>query len=142
MQCEILRKADYNDKYRVPYMLNENEWNWNLKTAWFYAGVGLPFVIASWFLIPETARYVKFGAGVTHTKPDWRQYCLGGVLLSWTSCLKPRSNLGGFTRPKRRHRKPTRPSTLRTIPEWPPRSYSWCSLELACAPTQPPASAR
>ncbi|KAG7529200.1 hypothetical protein FFLO_05754 [Filobasidium floriforme] len=40
----------------VPYMLNENEWNWNLKTAWFYAGVGLPFVIASWFLIPETAR--------------------------------------------------------------------------------------
>lgn len=38
----------------TPYMVNSNEWNWELKTAWFYAGVGLPFVIAIWFLIPET----------------------------------------------------------------------------------------
>ncbi|KAF5240366.1 hypothetical protein FANTH_9626 [Fusarium anthophilum] len=39
----------------VPYMTNANEWNWGLKTGWFFAGVGLPFTIAMWFLIPETS---------------------------------------------------------------------------------------
>ncbi|CAI6068987.1 unnamed protein product [Clonostachys chloroleuca] len=39
----------------VPHMVNENEWNWGLKAGWFYAGVGLPFVIAIWLLIPETS---------------------------------------------------------------------------------------
>ncbi|RHZ58053.1 hypothetical protein CDV55_105909 [Aspergillus turcosus] len=39
----------------VPYMTNANEWNWNLKTGWFYAGVGFPFALGMWFLIPETA---------------------------------------------------------------------------------------
>ena len=39
----------------VPYMLNENEWNWGLKTAFFYTGLGAPFAIASWFIIPEPA---------------------------------------------------------------------------------------
>ena len=24
----------------TPYMVNTNEWNWGLKTAWFYVGVG------------------------------------------------------------------------------------------------------
>ncbi|KAM6516456.1 hypothetical protein FALCPG4_014639 [Fusarium falciforme] len=38
----------------VPYMVNEHEWNWGFKTGWFYAGVGLPFVIGMWLLIPET----------------------------------------------------------------------------------------
>ena len=38
----------------VPYMTNANKWNWSLKTAWFYAGIGLPFVTGMWFLIPET----------------------------------------------------------------------------------------
>lgn len=37
-------------------MLTVNEWNWGLKTAFFYLGLGAPFAIASWFLIPETAR--------------------------------------------------------------------------------------
>lgn len=36
-------------------MLTENEWNWGLKTAFFYLGIGLPFAVASWFIIPETA---------------------------------------------------------------------------------------
>lgn len=40
----------------VPYMINETEWDWGLKTAWFYAGLGLPFMVAMWFLIPETKR--------------------------------------------------------------------------------------
>ncbi len=40
----------------TPYMVNSNKWNWGLKTAWFYAGVGLPFVVGMWLLIPETAR--------------------------------------------------------------------------------------
>ncbi|WYZ43705.1 hypothetical protein EsH8_VII_000141 [Colletotrichum jinshuiense] len=39
----------------VPYMVNANKWNWGLKTGWFYAGVGLPFTIGMWLLIPDTA---------------------------------------------------------------------------------------
>ncbi|GFZ49942.1 hypothetical protein JCM24511_07345 [Saitozyma sp. JCM 24511] len=39
----------------VPYMLNTNQWNWGLKTCWFYAGAGLPAVIVAWLIIPETA---------------------------------------------------------------------------------------
>ncbi|GAQ02719.1 hypothetical protein ALT_0040 [Aspergillus lentulus] len=39
----------------VPYMTNVNEWNWGLKTGWFYAGVGFPFALGMWVLIPETA---------------------------------------------------------------------------------------
>ncbi|UOH83758.1 hypothetical protein LQV05_006495 [Cryptococcus neoformans] len=38
----------------VPYMLNTSEWNWGLKTAFFYLGVGAPFAVGSWFIIPET----------------------------------------------------------------------------------------
>ncbi|KAG8628291.1 hypothetical protein KVT40_004164 [Elsinoe batatas] len=38
----------------TPYMVNVNQWNWSLKTGWFYAGVGLPFTIGIWLLIPET----------------------------------------------------------------------------------------
>jgi hypothetical protein len=44
----------------VPYMTNVNEWNWGLKTGWFYAGVGFPFALGMWFLIPETAGYVFY----------------------------------------------------------------------------------
>ncbi|KAK3306251.1 putative MFS alpha-glucoside transporter [Chaetomium strumarium] len=40
----------------TPYMVNQNQWNWGLKTGWFYAGVGLPFMLGMWLLIPETAR--------------------------------------------------------------------------------------
>lgn len=40
----------------TPHMVNANEWNWNLKTGWFYAGVGLPFTVGMWLLIPETAK--------------------------------------------------------------------------------------
>lgn len=43
----------------TPYMVNGNEWGWELKTGWFYAGIGLPFVTVMWFLIPETKGYVK-----------------------------------------------------------------------------------
>ncbi|KAJ3454845.1 hypothetical protein MRS44_013445 [Fusarium solani] len=39
----------------IPYMLNANQWNWGLKTSWFFVGLGLPFTIAMWFLIPETS---------------------------------------------------------------------------------------
>ncbi|KEY71303.1 hypothetical protein S7711_05895 [Stachybotrys chartarum IBT 7711] len=38
----------------TPYMVNSNEWGWELRTGWFYAGIGLPFVIGMWFIIPET----------------------------------------------------------------------------------------
>jgi hypothetical protein len=38
----------------TPYMVNANQWNWGLKTGWFYAGVGAPFVVGMWLLIPET----------------------------------------------------------------------------------------
>ncbi|KAH7176836.1 general substrate transporter [Dactylonectria macrodidyma] len=39
----------------TPYMVNANKWNWGYKTGWFYAGVGLPFLIGIWLLLPETA---------------------------------------------------------------------------------------
>ncbi|KAM5357620.1 hypothetical protein ACJZ2D_016074 [Fusarium nematophilum] len=39
----------------VPYMVNTNQCNWGLKTGWFYAGVGLPFVAGCWLLLPETS---------------------------------------------------------------------------------------
>ncbi|KAH7119243.1 general substrate transporter [Dactylonectria macrodidyma] len=39
----------------VPYMINATEWNWGLKAAWFFAGTGVFFTVAMWFLIPETA---------------------------------------------------------------------------------------
>ncbi|KAH7381976.1 general substrate transporter, partial [Cadophora sp. MPI-SDFR-AT-0126] len=40
--------------YLIPYMLNTSEWNWGLKTCWFFAGTGAPFVVGAWFLVPET----------------------------------------------------------------------------------------
>jgi MFS family permease len=43
----------------TPYMVNANKWDWKLKTGFFYAGVGLPWVIGTWLLVPETARYVE-----------------------------------------------------------------------------------
>ncbi|KAJ5528408.1 hypothetical protein N7513_012567 [Penicillium frequentans] len=39
----------------IPYMTNSSKWDWGLKTGWFYAGVGFPFVIGMWLLIPETS---------------------------------------------------------------------------------------
>lgn len=42
----------------TPYMVNANKWNWGFKTGFFYAGIGLPFVIGMWLLIPEVAGYV------------------------------------------------------------------------------------
>ncbi|KAJ4191822.1 hypothetical protein NW767_010728 [Fusarium falciforme] len=38
----------------VPYMVNAHQWNWGLKTGWFYAGIGFPATIGMWLLIPET----------------------------------------------------------------------------------------
>ncbi|VUC26714.1 unnamed protein product [Clonostachys rosea] len=38
----------------VPYMVNANQWAWGFKAGWFYAGVGLPFTVGMWLLIPET----------------------------------------------------------------------------------------
>lgn len=39
----------------TPYMVNGEQWDWELKTGWFYAGIGLPMVIGMWLIIPETA---------------------------------------------------------------------------------------
>lgn len=39
----------------VPYMLNANYANWGLKTILFFAGISTPFVIASYFLMPDTS---------------------------------------------------------------------------------------
>ncbi|EWG51564.1 hypothetical protein FVEG_10492 [Fusarium verticillioides 7600] len=40
----------------TPYMVNTNKWDWKRKTGFFYAGVGLLWVIGTWLLVPETAR--------------------------------------------------------------------------------------
>ncbi|KAF5529487.1 maltose permease [Fusarium napiforme] len=37
----------------TPYMVNANKWNWGFKTGWFYAGVGLPFLIGTWLLLTD-----------------------------------------------------------------------------------------
>ncbi|ORX34051.1 sugar transporter [Kockovaella imperatae] len=37
----------------VPYMLNPTAWNWGLKTAFFYTGIGAPAAVGAWFIIPE-----------------------------------------------------------------------------------------
>lgn len=42
----------------VPYMLTANKWNWGLKTGFFYLGVGAPFAIGSWFILPDAGGYV------------------------------------------------------------------------------------
>ncbi|KAK7222342.1 hypothetical protein V2G26_010345 [Clonostachys chloroleuca] len=38
----------------VPYMVNSNQWNWSLKTGWFYAGLGLIGTVVMWLMFPET----------------------------------------------------------------------------------------
>ncbi|KAF4332130.1 maltose permease [Fusarium beomiforme] len=40
----------------TPYMVNANKWDWKLRTGFFYAGVGLPWAMGTWLLVPETAR--------------------------------------------------------------------------------------
>jgi hypothetical protein len=47
----VLNKANTR-----PYMLNANAADWGLKTAFFYAGISTPFVVASFFIIPDTSR--------------------------------------------------------------------------------------
>src|SRR6476620_7208330 len=42
----------------TPYMVNNQKWNWGYKTGFFYAGVGLVWVVGIWLIIPETAGYV------------------------------------------------------------------------------------
>jgi len=37
-------------------MLNKNYTNLGLKTAFFFAGISAPVIIAAWFMIPETSR--------------------------------------------------------------------------------------
>jgi hypothetical protein len=37
-------------------MLNKNYTNLGLKTAFFFAGISLPVIIAAWFMLPETSR--------------------------------------------------------------------------------------
>lgn len=39
-----------------PYMLNQQDWNWGLKTSWVFFGLGLPTLIGGYFIMPETAR--------------------------------------------------------------------------------------
>lgn len=38
----------------VPYMLNANNWNWGIKTTWYYVGLGAIPLISCWFILPET----------------------------------------------------------------------------------------
>lgn len=38
----------------TPYMVNQNQWNWGMKTGVFYVGTGVIFVTGMYLLIPET----------------------------------------------------------------------------------------
>ncbi|RSH83832.1 hypothetical protein EHS25_005447 [Saitozyma podzolica] len=42
--------------YFVSYMLNANQWNWGLRSAFFYAAAGFPMTIIGYFIFPETNR--------------------------------------------------------------------------------------
>jgi hypothetical protein len=44
--------------FLIPPMINANEWNWGLKTGFFFAGIGSFFTVAVWFIVPETSGYV------------------------------------------------------------------------------------
>lgn len=37
-------------------MISDNELNWGLKTCFFFAGLSFFFVVATWFVLPETAK--------------------------------------------------------------------------------------
>jgi hypothetical protein len=37
-------------------MLNANQWNWGLRSAFFYAAAGFPMTIIGYFIFPETNR--------------------------------------------------------------------------------------
>ncbi|KAM0283761.1 hypothetical protein ACHAQH_002351 [Verticillium albo-atrum] len=58
--------------FLIPPMINANEWNWGLKTGFFFAGIGSIFTAALWFLVPELfERKVKpwrFRRAVTATQ--------------------------------------------------------------------------
>jgi len=41
--------------YGTPYMISVNSLNWGLKTCFFFAGLSAPFVIGTWFVLPETS---------------------------------------------------------------------------------------
>ena len=59
MVLSSTRRREFFRGLRVdgrPYMLNANAANWGLKTAFFYAGLSTPFVVASFFIIPDTSR--------------------------------------------------------------------------------------
>jgi hypothetical protein len=85
----------------VPYMVNANQWAWGFKTGWFYAGVGLPFTVGMWLLIPETRGYVLIFS-LLGTKKVVRLLILIPVeaLRSLTSSSSAGSSHGGSTRPR------------------------------------------
>jgi hypothetical protein len=83
----------------VPYMTNVNEWNWGLKTGWFYAGVGFPFALGMWFLIPETAGYFFY---LRILKKPADKGALAVPPRNWMSCLRDESSRGDFIRRRQR----------------------------------------
>jgi len=38
----------------VPYMINVNQWNWGLRSAFFFAGISALPIISCYFVLPET----------------------------------------------------------------------------------------
>jgi len=82
----------------TPYMVNRNEWNWGLKTGWFYGGVGLIFASGMWFLIPETAGLVYMFPSFLSISTN--QNHLGDLLPSLTSSSIARLSPGVSTRPR------------------------------------------
>jgi hypothetical protein len=89
----------------VPYMTNKNEWNWGLKTGWFYAGFGAPFAIGMWFLIPETAGYVSFVSFLLFLRYNSMLIqVLDAPQPNWMSYSRGRSSRGDSIRPRPQRR--------------------------------------
>lgn len=93
----------------VPYMLSADAWNWGLKTAFFYLGIGAPFAIASWFIIPETTGWVihlfsliRHGESFSPLRLCADSPPAARPPRSSTSSSRPKSAHGGSTRPRPR----------------------------------------
>jgi MFS family permease len=83
----------------VPYMINENEWNWGYKTGWFYVGVGIPAVAGMWLLVPETTGCFL---PATQVLDNMLSHDVDAAQLNWTSFSITRSVRGGLPRRRRR----------------------------------------
>lgn len=83
----------------TPYMVNMHQWNWRYKTGFFYAGIGLIWVVGIWFIVPETAGLV-FPLPLFDGCSILTFLLLDALLPSWMSYSSARSRPGASRIPR------------------------------------------